>query len=44
MIYHPDIDGRPASMPIPFHRGKDLKPGILQALIRRFDLPPPIFG
>ena len=32
MIYHPDIGGRAASMPIPFHKGNDVRQGILKAL------------
>jgi predicted RNA binding protein YcfA (HicA-like mRNA interferase family) len=39
MIAHPDVGGRRASFPLPYHKGKDLKKGILSALIRRFELP-----
>ncbi len=44
MVYHPDIAGKAASFPVPYHKGKDLQKGILKALIRRFDLPRDIFG
>jgi len=44
MIYHPDINGKPTSMPLPFHQGKDVSPGVLNAIIRAFDLPKGFFG
>ncbi len=44
MIYHPDVNGRAASIPMPFHKGKDVKPGILRSIIRRFNLPADLFG
>jgi predicted RNA binding protein YcfA (HicA-like mRNA interferase family) len=44
MIEHPDINGHRASMPVPYHRGRDLRQGLLKALIRRFSLPNDIFG
>lgn len=44
MIEHPSIDGRRASFPIPYHKGQDLRQGLLSALIRRFKLPKDIFG
>jgi hypothetical protein len=44
MVEHPDINGRRASLPVPYHKGRDLQKGILRALIRRFDLPDDIFG
>lgn len=43
MIYHPDINGQARSMPIPFHKGQDIRQPILLNLIRRFDLPRNIF-
>ena len=45
MIYHPDINGRPASYPLKYH-GDDteLGPGYLLDLIRRFNLPRDFFG
>ena len=44
MIYHPDVNGRPQSFPLTFHKGKDVGKGMLRAIIRRFDLPSDIFG
>ena len=44
MIFHPDVDGKRASYPIPYHKGSDVKKGILSGLIRRFNLPSDIFG
>jgi predicted RNA binding protein YcfA (HicA-like mRNA interferase family) len=44
MIYHPDVNGKPASTPITYHKGKDVGKGLLKAIIRRFNLPPDIFG
>jgi predicted RNA binding protein YcfA (HicA-like mRNA interferase family) len=44
MIYHPDINGRPESYPMTFHKGRDIGKGMLKAIIRRFNLPPRIFG
>jgi len=44
MIYHPSIDGQPRSCPVPYHKGHDVKPGILRQIIRRFNLPSDIFG
>jgi predicted RNA binding protein YcfA (HicA-like mRNA interferase family) len=44
MIEHPDINGRRASFPVPYHKGRDLQKGILRALIRRFNLPHDVFG
>ena len=38
MIYHPSIDGQPRSCPVPYHKGHDVKPGILRQIIRRFNL------
>jgi hypothetical protein len=40
MIYHPDVNGRPASMPVKYHgEGTELRKGVISAIIRRFDLP-----
>ena len=44
MVFHPDIGGKPASIPMPYHKGKDVKPGILNSIIRRFNLPKDFFG
>lgn len=44
MLYHPDIGGRPASVPIPHHGGRDIPPRILAQVIRRFGLPSDFFG
>jgi predicted RNA binding protein YcfA (HicA-like mRNA interferase family) len=44
LLYHPDINGRKASFPIPYHKGRDIRKGILKAIIRRFNLPSDIFG
>lgn len=44
MIFHPDIDGKPCSFPIPYHKGRDTQKGMLKAIIRRFNLPADIFG
>ena len=44
MIEHPAINGQRASMPVPYHKGHDLRQGILSAIIRRFNLPHDIFG
>ncbi len=40
IIYHPDIDGRPASFPVKCHgEGTELRRGVLGAITRRFKLP-----
>jgi predicted RNA binding protein YcfA (HicA-like mRNA interferase family) len=44
MIEHPDIEGKRASMPLPYHKGKDVRPGVLNSIIRRFNLPRDFFG
>ncbi len=44
MIYHPDIAGRAVSMPLTYHKGRDVQKGLLKAVIRRFNLPDKIFG
>lgn len=44
MIEHPDIDGKRASIPLPCHKGKDVRPGVLNSIIRRFNLPKDFFG
>jgi predicted RNA binding protein YcfA (HicA-like mRNA interferase family) len=44
MIYHPNINGRSESFPMTFHRGRDVRAGMLKAIIRRFSLPNNIFG
>ncbi len=44
MIEHPDIGGKRASIPLPFHKGKDVSAGVLNSIIRRFGLPKDFFG
>ena len=44
MLYHPDINGKPESIPLTWHKGKTVGKGLLKAVIRRFNLPPDIFG
>jgi predicted RNA binding protein YcfA (HicA-like mRNA interferase family) len=44
MIYHPNINGRSESFPMTFHKGRDVRVGMLKAIIRRFSLPNNIFG
>ena len=44
MLYHPDIEGQPKSMPLTWHKGKTLGKGLLKSIVRRFNLPPRIFG
>jgi hypothetical protein len=44
MIYHPNVDGRSESFPMTYHKGRDVRPGMLSAIIRRFKLPKRIFG
>ena len=44
MIYHPDVNRKPASMPLTWHKGRDIRQGLLLALIRRFALPRDLFG
>ena len=40
-IYHPE---KGAAFPVPYHKGEDLRQGMLKAIIRRFNLPKNIFG
>ena len=44
MIYHPDVNGQARSMPITYHKERDVGKGLLKAIIRRFELPADIFG
>ena len=44
MIYHPDINGGACSIPLTYHKGRDVGKGLLKAIIRRFNLPSDIFG
>ncbi|NLT71125.1 MAG: type II toxin-antitoxin system HicA family toxin [Verrucomicrobiaceae bacterium] len=44
MIEHPNINGKRASIPLPFHKGKDVSAGVLNSIIRRFGLPKDFFG
>jgi len=40
MLYHPDVNGRPASFPIKCHGDNtEIRKGLVSAIIRRFDLP-----
>jgi predicted RNA binding protein YcfA (HicA-like mRNA interferase family) len=40
MIYHPDVEGRAASIPVKCHgEGTELRKGVLAAIRRRFKLP-----
>ena len=40
MLYHPDVDGKPASFPLKYHGDKtELRRGTLSAIVRRFNLP-----
>jgi hypothetical protein len=40
IIYHPDVNGRPASIPVKCHgEGTELRKGVISAIIRRFNLP-----
>lgn len=44
MLYHPDVQGAPASYPMVCHsEGDDVKPAYLAAIVRRFSLPPDFF-
>jgi len=44
LIFHPDVNGRSESYPMTYHKGRDIGKGMLKAIIRRFNLPPQIFG
>jgi hypothetical protein len=40
IIYHPDVNGRPASHPVKCHgENTELRKGVISSIIRRFDLP-----
>ncbi len=40
IIYHPDINGRPASFPVQCHgENTELRKGVIAAIVRRFNLP-----
>jgi hypothetical protein len=44
IIYHPDINGRPASIPVKCHgEGTELRRGVISAIVRRFNLPDGLF-
>jgi predicted RNA binding protein YcfA (HicA-like mRNA interferase family) len=43
MLFHPDINGKSASIPLTYHKGRDVQKGLLKAVIRRFNLPNDIF-
>ena len=36
IIFHPNVNGRPESYPMTFHKGRDVGKGMLKAIIRRF--------
>ncbi len=41
IIYHPDIEGRPESIPVKYHgENTELRKGVISDIIRRFKLPP----
>ena len=44
MIRHPDIDGREASCPIPFHANRDISRPVLKSIIRHFKLAKDFFA
>lgn len=44
IIEHPDINGKRATIPMTFHKGKDVSAGVLNSIIRRFGLPKDFFG
>ncbi len=40
IIYHPDVQGRPESMPVKHHGdNQELRRGVISSIIRRFKLP-----
>ena len=44
MIYHPDVDGQPASFPVKYHgKATELRRGVISAIVRRFNLPRDLF-
>lgn len=44
MIFHPDINGKKASYPLPYHGSKtDLHHAYVKAIIKRFHLPKELF-
>ena len=45
MIYHPDVNGRAASVPVKCHsEGQEVRRTALADIITRFNLPADIFG
>lgn len=44
MLYHKTLGGRPASVPVPRHGGRDISPRILSQIIRAFNLPHDLLG
>ena len=43
IIYHPDIEGRAASIPVKCHgENTELRKGVISDIIRRFRLPPDV--
>lgn len=43
-IYHPDIGGKAASFPVPYHgANRDVKVGYLNRIVDRFQLPKKFF-
>ena len=43
MIYHPDLDGKEVSCPVPCHASKNLSKGVLGSIKRAFGLPSDFF-
>jgi hypothetical protein len=40
VIFHPDVNGRPESMPVKCHgENTELRKGVISGVLRRFNLP-----
>ena len=40
IIFHPDVNGRPESLPVKCHgESTELRKGVISAVVRRFKLP-----
>lgn len=45
IIYHPNVNGKPASFPFKCHgEGTELSKGVITGIIRRFNLPKDLFS
>ena len=44
IFFHPNINGRSESIPVTHHKGRDLRIGMLLAILRRFNLPKDFFN